>query len=145
MADKFDKYRKAIADGLLENKQLVGKRREIDVEIRKVHQLVMANINMLPDEERDTFLTALEDAQGPTGLRNAILRVLKQDKYMSPPVVRLELSRIGYDTSHHANPLASIHTTLKRLVDDGEAETKQFTGGTHYKRKLRRVTVEEKV
>lgn len=136
--DEVEKYRKAIADGLKENKSLVEQKKALELRIRKIQELVSANINMIPDEkEAQKFREALDDAQGPTGLKDAILRVLKPNMIVHPPALRLLLSKSGYDFSGHVNPLSSIHTTLKRLVDADEIEAIQKDGRTSYKRKIK--------
>ena len=41
---------------------------------------------------------------------------------LSPTAVRDRLQAVGMDLGHYANPLAAIHTVLKRLVESGEAQ-----------------------
>lgn len=144
--DKYDKYRKSIEEALRENFELAGQKRELEAQIRRIQQFVLANIDMLPDkEEAQKYREALEDVQGPTGLKSAILSVLRTDTYLRPPVIRALISKHGYDLSSHVNSMASVHTTLKRLVNDGLAETEAKGGTTLYRRKIKRVVVKEKV
>lgn len=146
MADELNKYRRAVEDGINETKALVEQKKAIEAQIRKVQQLTQANINMLPDErEREKLAAALEDVQGPIGLRQAILKILVTGTYMPVPEIRMRLIKGEYDLSGHINPLASIHTTLKRLGIDGEVESTRLSNGRiGYRRKIKHVTVKER-
>ena len=57
----------------------------------------------------------------PLGLTDACRLVLRN---AAKPVTALEvrdrLASIGVDLDHHSNPLASIHTVLKRMHEAGE-------------------------
>jgi hypothetical protein len=57
----------------------------------------------------------------PFGLAEACRLVLARDgRPRAARDIRADLEAIGFDFSRHANPLASIHVTLKRLVEAGE-------------------------
>jgi hypothetical protein len=131
------KYIEALGDALVEYKKLTDRRKEIDERLGKLVRLIAANINMLPDDQQELFLARFNEMTPPTGLSDAILRILSTDEYMSPIEVRDKLLETGsYDFAGQANPLASIHTTLKRLVDSEDviANTPQPDGKTYYKR-----------
>lgn len=65
----------------------------------------------------------------PFGLAEGCRLVLARDgRPRTAPDVRADLEAIGFDFSRHANPLASLHVTLKRLVEAGDAT--QVTGGS---------------
>jgi hypothetical protein len=76
----------------------------------------------------ELFLKYLEP---DTGFTDAIRKVLELNKsrYMNPVSVRDKLKDMGYDLSKYTNPLASIHTILKRLVESGEVEPDEGVGG----------------
>lgn len=124
----FAKYRRAAIDGIKEVERLAKQRRELDDQISKVSRLIAANISMLPEEEQAEYTAALTDTVPTTGLSDAILRVLR-GKFLSPIGVREALIEGGYDLSSHVNPLASIHTTLKRLFAARRIDVKQFPDG----------------
>ncbi len=44
---------------------------------------------------------------------------------MTPIEIRDRLRSTGFDLSRYANPLAAIHTVLKRLAESGEAASRQ--------------------
>jgi len=70
-------------------------------------------------------LMALEDIPVPEadwGLADACRMVLRaSSEPLSATAIRQNLMALKYDLSKHANPLASIYSVLKRLVDSGEA------------------------
>src|SRR5215470_5606038 len=132
-----ERYYKAIKEGIAEYQQLSNERVTLEARMQKVLQLVAANLNMLPDTQQEPFLTQLLEMRPPKGWSEAIIRILdKGDTWLSPTEVRDALAEGGYDFTGQANPLASIHTTLKRLVDGGDAivNTPQPDGKTYYKR-----------
>lgn len=117
VADKYQKYRDAIEQAFLEMSELTTRKKAIESDISKLLQLAAANIAMLPASERTAIAKKLESLKEPSGLSEAIFRVLKHDKPMSAADVRDALIQSGYDLSNQVNALASIHTTLKRLAD----------------------------
>ena len=55
------------------------------------------------------------------GLADACRTILRNAKLpMTPAGVRDRLSGVGFDLGAYANPLAAIHTTLKRLAEADE-------------------------
>lgn len=70
-------------------------------------------------------LMALEDipvAEADWGLADGCRMVLRaSSEPLSAIAIRQNLMDLKYDLSKHTNPLASIYSVLKRLVDSGEA------------------------
>jgi hypothetical protein len=59
----------------------------------------------------------------PFGLTDACRLVLQNAPAPLTAVgIRDRLQQIGFDLDRYANPLAAIHTTLKRMTESGEAE-----------------------
>lgn len=57
----------------------------------------------------------------PFGLADACrLILMRREQPMTAGQVREELEMMGFDLARQANPLASIHVTLKRLVEAGQ-------------------------
>lgn len=52
---------------------------------------------------------------------------------MTPIEIRDALETSKYDLSQHSNPLASIHSVLKRFVASGEAQAIETGNKTSYK------------
>ena len=69
------------------------------------------------------------------GITAAIREILKSDSERSwaPRIVRLHLKREEFPIGRYQNPLAVIHTTLRRLEGQGEVEAIKKNGKTFYK------------
>ena len=88
---------------------------------------------------RETVLTLAvlvgeEQEEESVGITDAIRTVLKNmsDRSFQPRVVRLHLKRADFPLDKYKNPLAVIHTTLKRLEQQGEVKTVEIVGKTYY-------------
>ena len=132
--DKFQKYRDAANEGIKELEKLTAKKLEIESEISTLTQLIAGNIAILPASERSDLGLKFEAAQAPSGMTNAVIRTLSFKEWRSAADVRDALVKSGYDLSTQANPLASIHTTLRRLVGN-RVESKEDEGRMVYRRK----------
>lgn len=125
--DLFSKYAARITD-------LTRRRDEIDREVTKLRELMLATFPLLPAEKQDVLQKEIDEIEAQSGsLIAAIKLVFSQHKgeWMTPPQVRDYLNEMGFDlTKYRANPLASIGTTLKRLPDaDTRIETKALENG----------------
>ncbi len=68
------------------------------------------------------------------GITNAIRKVLREAQddrgtYISPIGVRNALQKDNFPLSEYKNALAVIHTTLKRLEDQHEVDSKTWSNG----------------
>jgi hypothetical protein len=62
-----------------------------------------------------------EEETAPQGLTDACRSILKStESDLTPTDVRDSLEQSGFDLGKYENPLAVIHTTLKRLAEQGE-------------------------
>jgi hypothetical protein len=121
--DRFDPYRKQITLALDELVHWGEKKKQAEHEMAKLRQLIVANANMLPEDERGAFIKSAEDSitRGFTdGIRQAF-RDVHPDP-LSPTGVRDKLVAMGYDLSSQSNAMASIHSVIRRLLDAGEIE-----------------------
>lgn len=85
----------------------------------------------LANEHPDLFPDFIDP---DTGLTDAVREVLRAGEYfMSPIDVRDSLKAKGYDISKYKNVLASIHTILKRLMNQDEVKEGERDGRTTYK------------
>jgi len=107
-----DAYRAALDAAVKEYERLIGQRSSLDGRIGQLQQ----TIGML------TKLCGLSPTV-PMGLTDACRLALRSARApMTAIQVRERLEAIGvFDSSKYANPLAVIHTTLKRLDEAGEA------------------------
>jgi hypothetical protein len=142
---------KAILDDALTKLGLANQRRDAaEVEIAKQKQFILATMNMLSDEERQSFRERLMKAiqrndVRSLGLTEAIRKILETSgrKWRTVAEVRTLLSESGFDFSEYtASELASVSTTLRRMVPN-EAEMTTVEGVTAYRLKVRRSRMAE--
>jgi hypothetical protein len=141
-----------LLDLMEERQKWLGKRDEAIREVSRLSELIRATINMIPPEQVARYEPIFERIeQRPLGLALAIracftagrttgLRNLNEatvpgianlagKEWLSPVEIRDALKDMGYPFENYkANPLASIHTTLKRMAP-GELETKTLKDG----------------
>lgn len=133
--DRFQKYRDAAIEGIRELEKLTTQKIEIESQISTLVQLIAGNIAILPASERSNLGMRFEAARAPSGMTDAVMRTLSFKEWRSAAQVREALIKSGYDLSTQVNPLASIHTTLRRLANDGRVETKEDEGRSVYRRR----------
>ncbi len=130
----------------------LAKRDEAIREISRLSELIRATMNMVPPEQLARYEPIFERIeQRPPGLSMAIracftagrittsaglsgenmpgIASLAGKEWLTPVEIRDALKNMGFPFENYkANPLASIHTTLKRMVP-GEIETKTLKDG----------------
>jgi citrate synthase len=150
-----DYYKKALDAARSELQELLRQKDETEKRIARLRQTV-ASLSALYEESENTedtddkvripgtmdaiarqVATATQAMYGRTiGFSDALREVLKANGgYMTPLEVRDGLIRMGIDLhSKYANPVAVIHTTLKRLEENKEIQV-SFTesGKTGYR------------
>ncbi len=120
--------------------QLVQQRNEIDSEVTKLKQLILATFSLLPKDKQALFQAEIEEMEEQSGgLLNAVRLVFSAHKgeWLTPTQVRDYLTAMGFSLTHYrANPLASIVTTLRRMVPS-QLESKTSPDGlVLYQRRL---------
>lgn len=143
MADEY--YKSALelgvqelADLMREREELDARREELSERIARVRQGVLGlsalagyNPQALEMQYPHLFPDLLDS---DIGLTDAVRKVLQANgKFMTPVGVRTGLRTLGFDIGRYKNPLASIHTVLKRLKDAGEVEPGLIEDNTAYK------------
>ncbi len=145
-------YMQMLLDLMEERQKWLGKRDEAIREISRLSELIRATINMIPPEQLARYepiferieqrppglsmaIRACFTADRTTGLRGSIdadlpgIANLAGKEWLTPVEIRDALKNMGFPFENYkANPLASIHTTLKRMVP-GEVETKTLKDG----------------
>jgi hypothetical protein len=125
--DKYEPYRTQIRTALRELVAKGEQRTEIDREMANLRQLIRANANMLPDGERKVFISEMDEAE-PAGFTDTIRRLFQSSKNgLTPVELRDALVASGMDFSSQSNPMASIHSVLKRLEKSGFISRKIFS------------------
>jgi hypothetical protein len=135
-------YVKLLRELVKEREDWIHKRDDAMRELSRLSELIRSTIKMLPVEQRsrcDALLKRIENR--PLGLTIAIRlcftagRDRTSKEWLMPVEIREYLKRGGFNFENYkANPLASIHTTLKRMVPQ-EVECKIVNGQKHYRLK----------
>ncbi len=128
-----DRYRKQIFDAWRELHIALSMQRTLQQRINDLRELIRANANFLPSGERQTELVLLDVFRPPTNIAEAVriaLIVAKAEKKtgLTPVQVREKAETRGFDFSEYNNPLASIHTILRRMKEAGEVEYDERSG-----------------
>lgn len=129
-------YRKTVALYSAALRKLLDQRDQLNRKIEHTAELISANANFLPDAERSAQLQRLaEMIAGPPGFTDSVRNVLRNvpAQALTARNVRDLLRGAGFDLSSYTNPLASIHTILKRLAERGEVVVSEIDGEAHYR------------
>jgi hypothetical protein len=104
-------YRKALEAAAREWETLAAERAKLDQRLGELQQTI-ATLSRLCG-----YVPTV-----PFGLADGCrLILMRHEAPLSATRVREELEAMGFELSKHANPLASVHVTLKRLVEAGQA------------------------
>lgn len=124
-------YAEILGQAFEEYAKLLEERQNLDLELSKKKQFIRATINMLPDnKDQECFKFLLDGFMEELGLTDAIRKVLRSNpkNYFTATEVRDKLREAKFDfSSYKANPLASVHSILKRLKPD-EVEATEIDG-----------------
>ena len=114
-------YGDALADARQELDRLRALRFEVDLRIAKLERTISGLATLCGEPDI-----------APQGLTDACRSVLQSTTayQLTPIEVRDELKKMGFDLSRYENPLAVIHTTLKRLAEQGEVTICLVAGGS---------------
>jgi hypothetical protein len=123
----MDAYLKEMGD-------LVEDRRKLSVRINRLEKALRGMIDLLDtDEEQMEYMEKLDDLTPPSGLTDAIQELLwaNENTWFLPTEIR---DRVKSYLATHANEMASVHTTLKRLLKRNPfMETMEKDGKTAYR------------
>jgi len=123
-----------LLDLMEERQKWLNQRDESIREISRLTELIRATMNMIPAEQVARYEPIFERLENrPAGLSMAIRSCFTTeeatDKWLTPVEIRDALKRMGFPFENYkANPLASIHTTLKRMVP-AEMDVKTLKDG----------------
>lgn len=94
----------------------------VDEKIADYRDLIRANANFLPDDERRTELLLLEVFKRPANITEAVkITIMLADarkERLTPTQIKDEAEKRGFNFSTYTNPLASIHTILRRMLKE---------------------------
>src|ERR1700689_4879575 len=98
-------------------------------------------VGVCEDEDvKAEYLTALDELTGKPGFVSAIRALLRAySDGLTPGVIKIAIQQAKLmDLTNYSNPAASIHTTLRRMVESGEVEPCTNLGGEKaYRLRLR--------
>jgi hypothetical protein len=119
---------------LSELTSLVADRRKLDGRISKVEKVLRGMIDLLDtDEEQMDYMEKLDEIRPPAGLTEAIQQVLNSDQNRVFLATEIR-DRVKSFLLNHANQMASVHTTLKRIAKDNPfIEVTEKDGKTAYR------------
>jgi hypothetical protein len=131
-------YEEIVRNALERFGTLYKRREEIDVELLKLRQFMYATINMVPDKDKAKWRAEIDSATrkmtaSSVSLADSIRRVFDDhpDYGFTASAIREMLLNAGFDfSSYVSNPLSSISTTLRRMAETGELETREDDLGT---------------
>jgi hypothetical protein len=119
--DNLDSFRKQIAEAQATIHKLYPLRRKVDERIADLKDLIRASANFLPEEERKAELLSLEMLKVPETIAEAVKIALfiaaGRKTSLTPIEIKATAEERGFDFSSYSNPMASIHTLLKRMKD----------------------------
>jgi hypothetical protein len=117
--DELDQYRQQIGRALRDLMQWADQKREAEQQMSKLRNLIIANANLLPDHERTIFM---QQANGSfSGFTDTIREIFRTHPTgLTPTKVRDKLVEAGFDLSAQSNPMASIHSVIRRLIEAGQ-------------------------
>lgn len=127
-------YSEVLDQALSDLEEKVHERERLNAEIVKLTNTVRMVSGMVEEnEERDRRLHALVGLANMTspGLVDVVRVALRKagERGLTAIDTRDALQNSGFDISGFTNPLASVHTTLKRLIAQGEAAYGQERDG----------------
>ena len=138
-------YKDSLEAAQTEMEELLTEQSKIEQRL----EFISARLNVL----RKTVLSigellGEESEPQSVGITAAIRKVLmdrrrENNSYISPLSVRTLLQKDDFPLSDYKNALAVIHTTLKRLEDQGELEVLSKSGKTYYRAKESMITDED--
>jgi hypothetical protein len=126
-------YWKMFADLMERRSQLTRRRDEAEIELARMKPLIMSVFPLLSEDQQEANQQAIDDMEAESaGLQDAIKLVFSANKgeWLTVGNVRGHLAQTGFDFRRYkANPLASIGTTMRRMVATGYLESKVEDGG----------------
>jgi predicted nuclease with TOPRIM domain len=149
--DTFEAALEELSLLISEREELDAKRNVLDTRIYKLREAVMG-LGSLCDKSPDAISREwpelFPDRIPPDiGLTDAVREIFKAypNSYLSPVFIRDGMKTLGFELSKYNNVLASIHTTVKRLREQGEVVESNRDGRVVYKQRGNQGSADEDV
>jgi len=114
-------FRTQIGEAKKRLARLMAAEQKISQEMADLRELIRANANLLPDGERELELLCLDVFKSPGNIteavRLAIFLVSVVKMKVTPTAIKGFAEFLGFDFSEYSNPMASIHSILKRMKE----------------------------
>ncbi len=113
-----DSEKTALENYLAKLKNAIAERSKLTQQIKRYEDAARSILATTEDEgEIATYQERLDGIIEPTGFTDAIRRVLQgaNGEALTATDVKDALPKVGFSLSGYSNPLASVHTILKRL------------------------------
>jgi hypothetical protein len=122
----------------LQNKLITRVRLDAEVAVnnKRIAELTQAvkALDLLVGDDGETKTDLMIAVSSQSTLADAVRELLRRsDVHLTAIEISRDLRRFGFKSEGYINPQASIHTMLKRLKDDGYADTIIKDGKTAYR------------
>jgi hypothetical protein len=118
------KYHRMLKDAKQHMAHLLVRRQELDKEIARVHAVIGELQNLCADQDQKNFWSGAEHvvkADLKVGITEAVRVILRETFFpMTAVELKKQVEARKLNIQRYANPLAVIHTVLKRLVQSGD-------------------------
>jgi hypothetical protein len=128
MESSPEKFRKQIIEAWAELHMAESAQRKLEQRIQDLRDLIRATANFLPNNERMLELMILDMCKHPSNITEAVRLVLfinmatDRNKHITPVEIRDMAEARGFNFTDYSNPLASIHTILRRMKESDPPE-----------------------
>jgi hypothetical protein len=115
-------YKKLMGDMRKELEARLEQQEDIEQKIAQLKQAIVSLAPLAKEPETFGLLGSIFLNLGVTDGIREILRA-SYPKRLSPVEIKEQLKARGQDLSQHKNVMASIHSTLKRMLENNEIQT----------------------
>jgi hypothetical protein len=117
-------YKKSLEGLKVELEELLNRQEDIEKRIAQVKQAIMS-LAPLAEEQGESILGPWFQILGTKSVSDACLQILQAaSEPLSPVEIKTQILNMGLDLSEYKNVMATIHSALKRLLQNGEITTK---------------------
>jgi hypothetical protein len=126
-------YRHTLYEAKQDLARHLVKRQKLDQKIARLHAVVTNLQNLCADMDQKSFEKQVDRVikkDLKVGITQSARVILKETFFpMTPSDLLKSVEARKYNLARYANPLAIIHTLLKRLVQSGEVRMVPLAGG----------------